>query len=64
MPIIDITLLEGRDDATKRALMREVTQVVSERLEVPRESVRVVLREVPPSHFAVGGVPKDELDSV
>jgi 4-oxalocrotonate tautomerase len=62
MPIIDITLLTGRDDATKRRLMREVTELVVARLEVPPSSVRVVLREVPPAHFAVGGVPKDELD--
>jgi len=63
MPIIDITLLCGRDSQTKRRLMREVTELVVARLEVPPSSVRVVLREVPPAHFAVGGVPKDELDT-
>jgi 4-oxalocrotonate tautomerase len=63
MPIIDITLLTGRDDATKRRLMREVTELVVQRLEVPHASVRVLLREVEPSHYAVGGVPKDELDA-
>ncbi len=62
MPIIDITLLEGRDLATKKRLMREVTDLLEATLEVPRQSIRVMVREVPKSHFAVGGVPKDELD--
>lgn len=63
MPIIDITLLEGRDDATRRRLMREVTSAVERVLGAPPESIRVLLREVPRSHYAVGGVPKDEAGS-
>ncbi len=60
MPIIDITLLEGRDDATRRRLLREVTATVQSVLAAPPESIRVLLREVPRSHYAVGGVVKDE----
>lgn len=61
MPIIDITLLEGRDDLTKRRMMRELTDLLESRFEIPRPSIRVILREVAPAHYAVGGVPKDEL---
>ena len=63
MPIIDITLLEGRDDATRRRLLREVTATVQSVLAAPPESIRVVLREVPRSHYAVAGVVKDEVGS-
>jgi 4-oxalocrotonate tautomerase len=62
MPIIDVTLLDGRDDATKRRFMRELTDLAESTLQIPRHSIRVVIREVPRSHYAVGGVPKDELD--
>ncbi len=62
MPIIDITLLEGRDLATKKILMREVTDAVEKSLGSPRSSIRVLVRDVPKSHFSVGGIPKDELD--
>ena len=58
MPILDITLLEGRSDEKKARLIREVTDATVRALDTPPESVRVILREVHPSHFAVGGVPK------
>ena len=44
MPIIDVTLFEGRDDATKRELMASVTEVVARTLELPPEAVTLVLR--------------------
>lgn len=58
MPIIDITLLEGRSYEKKSRLIKEVTEATVRSLETPPESVRVVLREVHPSHFAVAGEPK------
>lgn len=58
MPIIDVSLLEGRTLEQKTALMRELTDVTERVLGVPRESIRVLLREVPPEHWAVGGVAK------
>ena len=58
MPILDITLLSGRAYDKKAKLIREVTDATVRALEVPPESVRVILREVHPSHFAVAGEPK------
>ncbi len=58
MPIVDITLLTGRSQEKKVALIREVTDATVRALDVPPESVRVLLREIEPHHFAVGGVPK------
>jgi 4-oxalocrotonate tautomerase len=58
MPILDITLLSGRTYEKKRKLIQEVTDATVRALDVTPESVRVILREVHPSHFAVAGEPK------
>jgi len=58
MPIIDITLLEGRSNEQKKALLRAVTDATVQALDARPESVRVMLRELHPSHFAVAGEPK------
>ena len=58
MPILDITLLSGRTYEKKRRLIQEVTDATVRALDVPPDSVRVILREVHPSHFAVAGEPK------
>lgn len=57
MPIVRIELLEGRAPERKAELMRRVTAAVVESLEVRPEQVRVLLYELPPEHWAVGGRP-------
>ncbi|GGL40047.1 4-oxalocrotonate tautomerase family protein [Phycicoccus endophyticus] len=56
MPVIDVTLAEGRDPEALRTLVDRLTDAAVEALDVPCDSVRVILREVPPTHFAAGGV--------
>jgi 4-oxalocrotonate tautomerase len=58
MPFVEITLIAGRTDEQKRKLFETVTTAVETAVGAPRESIRVVLREVPASYWAVGGVPK------
>jgi len=58
MPVVEITLIEGRDEEKKHALIREVTDAVEHSIDAPRQSIRVILREIPAGHFAVGGEPK------
>jgi 4-oxalocrotonate tautomerase len=60
MPIVHIDLLEGRPASKKRALIEQVTNAIVETLEVEPASVRVLLREVPPDQWAIGGVPVSE----
>lgn len=55
MPILDVTLLTGRTSEKKEALIKELTEATIRALDVPPESVRVLLREIEPHHFAVGG---------
>ncbi len=56
MPIVQIHLLEGRDDEKKRALVAEVTKAVCSTLGAPPEKVRIILSEMAENHYAIGGV--------
>lgn len=55
MPIVEITMVEGRTPDQKKALLRSVTDAIVGSLGVPQGNVRVILREIPTAHFAVGG---------
>ncbi|CCH74207.1 2-hydroxymuconate tautomerase [Nostocoides australiense] len=56
MPFIDVTLAEGRSPEQLRTLITKLTDAAVEAVGAPRESIRVVLREVPPTHWAAGDV--------
>jgi 4-oxalocrotonate tautomerase len=58
MPLIQVTLIEGRTDQAKAELIRTLTEAAVASLNAPRESVRVIVQEVPAAHWGVGGVPK------
>lgn len=55
MPILMVDLLEGREPAQLDALIAGLTAAAVEALAVPPASVRVILHEVPASHWGVGG---------
>lgn len=52
MPIIEVTLTEGRSPEKLRALIHELTESVVRTGVAKKESVRVILREIPKTHFA------------
>jgi 4-oxalocrotonate tautomerase len=58
MPIVEISLIEGRTKDVKAALIKAVTDAVETAVGAPRESIRVLLREYPAAHWGVAGVPK------
>ncbi|MBR27963.1 MAG: 2-hydroxymuconate tautomerase [Rhodobacteraceae bacterium] len=58
MPILNITLIEGRSQAQKDAMYREVTDAVCRSLGAPAESVRIIVNEIPAGDFAAAGVSK------
>ncbi|RBW70047.1 tautomerase family protein [Bacillus taeanensis] len=62
MPIIQITMLEGRDQKTIEHCIRRVAHTVHESLHVPLSSVRVIVNQVPKNHFAVGDKLKSEIE--
>lgn len=55
MPIVRIELLEGRPATVKAELLQRVTDAVVAALGVQPAQVRVLLHELPPAHWAVGG---------
>ncbi|WP_181347758.1 2-hydroxymuconate tautomerase [Thalassobacillus sp. CUG 92003] len=55
MPIVTVQLLEGRTDDQKQALVREVTNAVTETTGARKEAVNVVIDEMAPSNYAAGG---------
>lgn len=52
MPLIEVTLVEGRTPEQLRALIAGLTKAACESIAAPKESVRVVVREVPATHWA------------
>lgn len=56
MPIIDVTLAEGRTPAQLRTLVHKLTEAAVEAVDAPRDSVRVILREVLLTHFVAADV--------
>ena len=60
MPLVQISLVEGRGADRKRELIRTVTQSIVEALEVDPAQVRVLIYELSPGAWGVGGQTKDE----
>jgi 4-oxalocrotonate tautomerase len=56
MPLVEVTLVEGRTPAQLRALITALTEAVVVSVDAPKQNVRVVVREVPPTHWAAGDV--------
>lgn len=55
MPIIQVALMEGRNDEQKAALIHALTEASHASIGAPRESVRVVINEIPMTQFGIGG---------
>jgi 4-oxalocrotonate tautomerase len=60
MPIVQISLVEGRDDAAVKACIKALARTIHETLGAPLETIRVFATIVPPSHWAVGDQTRDE----
>lgn len=56
MPLVEVTLGEGRAPEQIRALLSAVTDAVVSSIGAPKDTVRVVVREVPLTHWSAGGV--------
>ena len=55
MPLIEVTIVEGRTPDQVRALITGLTDAAVAAVDAPRETVRVVVREVPATHWAAAG---------
>ena len=57
MPMIQVTMLEGRTVEQKHALIKELSEATARAVDVPIERVRVALYEVSAEDWGIGGVP-------
>ena len=63
MPLVEVTLAEGRSADQVRAMMREVHEAVLRTVDTKSEHIRVIVREVPRSHWASGDLTLSEMDA-
>ena len=57
MPLIQVTMVEGRTDEQKRALIAELTAAAVRALDVPTDRVRIAIYNVSGMDWGIGGVP-------
>ena len=55
MPIINVNIMEGRSKEKIERVIADITETITNTLEVPRETVRVIVTEVPKSHWGIAG---------
>ena len=55
MPIINIQLIEGRPNEKIAEVIHNVTATVSETLDAPKEAIRVIVTEIPKTHWGRAG---------
>jgi 4-oxalocrotonate tautomerase len=63
VPLVEVTIAEGRTGDQIRSLMREVHEAVLRTVDTRPEHVRVIVREVPRTHWATGDVTLTEMDA-
>ena len=56
MPMAFVSIREGRPPETIRTMISAVTAAIAESLGAPPSSIRVVVTEVPMTHWATGDV--------
>lgn len=63
MPLVEVTLAQGRSDDQIRALIHEVHEAMLRTVNTRSEHIRVIVREVPRSHWATGDLTLSEMDA-
>jgi 4-oxalocrotonate tautomerase len=62
MPIVQISMAQGRTQDKKEELIKKVTDAIVETLQVPKDRVRIVLYELPKGNIAFSGIPISKMD--
>ncbi|MGV1034314.1 MAG: tautomerase family protein [Microbacteriaceae bacterium] len=56
MPIIQVSIAAGRAPERVRDMMRKVAETVAETLDAPLDTIKVLVTEVPLTHWQSGTV--------
>jgi 4-oxalocrotonate tautomerase len=62
VPLVEVTIAEGRSAGQIRSMMHEVHNAVLRTVNTRPEHIRVVVREVPRTHWATGDITLREMD--
>jgi 4-oxalocrotonate tautomerase len=62
VPLIEVTIAEGRSAGQIRSMMHEVHNAVLRTVGTRPEHIRVIVREVPRAHWATGDQTLCEMD--
>jgi 4-oxalocrotonate tautomerase len=63
MPLIQISLVQGRDAEVVKRFVKDIARTAHESLGAPMETIRVIVNEVPPTHWGVGDQTRDDIDA-
>lgn len=55
MPFAQIHMIEGRTEDQKRAVIEKVTQALHEAVGAPKETIRILISEVPSANWGIAG---------
>ncbi|MEH7111233.1 4-oxalocrotonate tautomerase [Neobacillus niacini] len=61
MPIINVQMMEGRPKEKIAEVIQNITNTVSETLDAPKENIRVIVTEIPKTHWGKAGKPMSEV---
>ncbi len=61
MPIMVVHMMEGRSEAQKEKFIAALTDAAEASLQAPRETVRVLIQEMPKENFGIGGTSAKKL---
>jgi 4-oxalocrotonate tautomerase len=62
VPLIEVTIAEGRSAGQIRSMIHEVHAAVLRTVDTRSEHIRVIVREVPRAHWATGDLTLSEMD--
>jgi 4-oxalocrotonate tautomerase len=57
MPLIQVTMVQGRTVEQKHALIRSLTEAMHESTGTPRDRIRVAIYEISADEWGIGGEP-------
>ena len=61
MPLIQISIMEGRPAEKVKELIQNVTETVIETMDAPKQNIRVIVTEIPKTHRGIAGVPVSDI---
>jgi len=61
MPIVQISLLQGRTKEMKEELIEKVTDTIAGTLKISKDLVHIILYDVPRENAGHGGVPRSKV---